>query len=75
MGSDHIALVSHTDHTVSLVQLSNGFEAHSYSLGELAEGRGGVLSMTTLTASHPCSLGMSYPALFNRICGRSHIIT
>ncbi|XP_063686134.1 ER membrane protein complex subunit 1-like [Bolinopsis microptera] len=66
VGSDHIALVSRADHTVSLVQLSNGFEAHSYSLGELAEGRGGVLSMTTLTASHPCSLmtTVRVPGLF-----------
>ena len=60
VGSDHIALISQTDHTVSLVQLSNGFEAHTYPLGKVAEGRGEVTSMATLTSSHPCSLGRRF---------------
>ena len=57
VGSDHVTLLSRSDDTVSLVQLSNGFEQHSYDMGDVAVGRGDVLSVRTLPSSHPCSLG------------------
>ena len=63
MGSDHITLISPSEKVVYLVQLSNGFEQHSYEMGEVVEGRGGVTSLNILPSSHACSLGEVLPSL------------
>ena len=50
VGSDQMIMVSDT--TVSLVQISNGFVHHSYTL---ETNRGHVVSISPLSVSHPCT--------------------
>eukprot|EP00116_Pleurobrachia_bachei_P001779 sb/3462041/ len=72
VGSDQMIMVSDT--TVSLVQISNGFVHHSYTL---ETNRGRVVSIAPLSVSHPCTTisSVKVPGVFLTWSDQSIMVT